>query len=190
MPKGDLLILNSAGPNKKPASLGAIHDALAFVMHPSVLDSLRVVCNYTGISLYRDLQSEISKLSQMPLFGSFFHQVANKLPLTSLCAIGNIELGRLAMKFEAAGKVRVFAITDIWTQSALKPLHDFLFEILKGIKQDGTFDQSAPLRDLMDRKGPNAFMASFDLSAATDRLPIDLQVQILEKFISPEFASA
>lgn len=33
-------------------------------------------------------------------------------------------LGQLAIKEEAAGKVRVFAMVDVWTQSALKPLHD------------------------------------------------------------------
>jgi hypothetical protein len=33
-------------------------------------------------------------------------------------------LGQLALKEEAAGKIRVFAMVDIWTQSVLKPLHN------------------------------------------------------------------
>lgn len=119
-----------------------------------------------------------------------FHEFSNRLPLESLATLGDLELGRLAQKFEAAGKVRIFAITDIWTQSCLAPLHTYLFEVLKGIEQDGTFDQAAPLKRLLDSKGPDSFIASYDLSAATDRLPIDLQVQILGLFITPEFAQA
>lgn len=33
-------------------------------------------------------------------------------------------LGRLSFKEEAAGKLRVFAMVDVFTQSMLKPLHD------------------------------------------------------------------
>jgi hypothetical protein len=71
----------------------------------------------------------------------------------------------------------VFAIVDAWTQSLLFPLHKALFSILRKIEQDGTFDQLLPVRKLMD-KGLKE-MYSFDLSAATDRLPIDLQVDLL-----------
>jgi len=52
-----------------------------------------------------------------------------------------------------------------------------LFDILSNIPTDGTFDQLKPVQKLME-KGHKEFY-SFDLSAATDRLPIDLQVQIL-----------
>jgi len=51
---------------------------------------------------------------------------------------------------------------------------------------DGTFDQLKPLRSLTAR-GLKEFY-SFDLSAATDRLPIDLQVQVLSLMINKEFA--
>lgn len=81
----------------------------------------------------------------------------------------------------------MFAITDVWTQSALRPLHDALFSLLRKIKQDGTFDQLMPLKVLMD-KGLTEFY-SYDLTSATDRLPIDLQVQILGYLVSPTFAN-
>jgi len=55
-------------------------------------------------------------------------------------------LGRLAIKKEPAGKVRVFAMVDVWTQSVLKPLHDFLFDFLKRLPNDGTFDQQASVK--------------------------------------------
>lgn len=98
------------------------------------------------------------------------------------------KLGKLSLKYEAAGKVRVFAITDIWTQSVLSPLHEALFDLLKRIPQDGTFDQLKPLRGLQ-LKGIKQ-MYSFDLSAATDRLPIAFQVQVLSQFIGLDLAVA
>lgn len=97
-------------------------------------------------------------------------------------------LGRLALKREAAGKVRVFAMVDGWTQWALDPLHRRLFSILKNrFPTDGTFDQLKPLSRVPWGKVP---IFSYDLSSATDRLPIDLQVKILTQFFSSELAEA
>lgn len=55
----------------------------------------------------------------------------------------NQKIGKLSTKKEAAGKIRVFAMVDVWTQSLLKPLHLALFEFLKSLPNDGTFDQNA-----------------------------------------------
>jgi hypothetical protein len=54
----------------------------------------------------------------------------------------------LGFKQEAAGKVRVFAMVDAWTQFLLGPLHSSLFKLLKTFPTDGTFDQLAPIRRL------------------------------------------
>jgi hypothetical protein len=43
---------------------------------------------------------------------------------------------------------------------------------------DGTFDQLAPVKRFESLSGKARF--SYDLSAATDRLPIRLQIQIME----------
>lgn len=59
----------------------------------------------------------------------------------------------------------------------MRPLHRGLFELLSTIKQDGTFNQLAPVRRLL-RAGYTRFW-SYDLSAATDRLPISIQVELL-----------
>lgn len=45
---------------------------------------------------------------------------------------------------------------------------------------DATFDQDQAVKSLSEVKGKRFF--SFDLSAATDRLPIQLQVRILSAF--------
>jgi hypothetical protein len=86
-------------------------------------------------------------------------------------------VGKLGIKEEAAGKVRVFAMVDAWTQWVLYPIHKYIFKLLRRIPMDGTFNQLRPLGRIPWGQVP---LFSLDLSAATDRLPIDLQVPILD----------
>lgn len=65
-------------------------------------------------------------------------------------------LGRLGTKEEPAGKVRVFAMVDPFTNWLLKPLHKLIFRYLSKIEQDGTFDQLAPI-DRLRRAGFTRF---------------------------------
>lgn len=53
---------------------------------------------------------------------------------------------------------------------------------MEQIPQDGTFDQLSPIERLQAQYGDSlrGQISSIDLSAATDRLPIDLQIVILE----------
>jgi len=97
-------------------------------------------------------------------------------------------IGRLGFKQEAAGKVRVFAMVDVWTQWLLGPLHDAIFELLRTFPTDGTFDQHAPVKRLI-KKGYSKYWC-FDLSAATDRLPVSLQASILDTLVGPGFGQA
>lgn len=98
-------------------------------------------------------------------------------------------LGRLSTKFEGAGKVRLFAITDGWTQSLLRPLHDIIFKSLRKLPQDGTFDQNAPFELLRSLVGSEP-MFSFDLKSATDRLPVRLQTDLLSHLMDERAAKS
>jgi hypothetical protein len=95
-------------------------------------------------------------------------------------------VGKLHAKEEAAGKVRLFAMADAPTQWALYPLHSALLAQLKTIDQDGTFDQTRPLGFLDSSNG----LYSYDLTAATDRLPLSLQKSILTGLIGQGFSDA
>jgi hypothetical protein len=97
------------------------------------------------------------------------------------------KLGRLVRLKEAAGKIRVIAIVDPITQWVLKPVHDWLFNILSYIPQDGTFNQEKPIRKLWKANGP--YLGSCDMSAATDRLPVRLQAAILTAVLGPTLAT-
>lgn len=89
-------------------------------------------------------------------------------------------LGKLAFIPEAAGKVRVVAMVDYVSQMLLKPLHNGIFEILRLIPQDGTFDQHQPVKRLA-AQGRKPYYC-YDLSAATDRFPATM-LQVLLSFI-------
>jgi hypothetical protein len=93
----------------------------------------------------------------------------------------NHSLGKLSFKIEPAGKIRVFAMVDCFTQWLLKELHDDIFRFLRSLSTDATFDQSKVLRGFVDRlKSENIRKVySFDLTAATDRIPVSAQVAIL-----------
>lgn len=88
--------------------------------------------------------------------------------------------GQFALKEEAAGKIRLFALLDSFTQSILRPIHDQLFSILRNIPNDGTFNQEASIRRSMEKAKAAGCAFSFDLTAATDRLPATLTGAILE----------
>lgn len=105
---------------------------------------------------------------------------------------------RLSRLHEAAGKIRVVAIVDFWTQMALKPLHRAIFAVLREIPNDGTFGQEACV-DMLRRKvgegliqargKDSAFTAySYDLSSATDRIPVDIYQFMLTRLFDGSFS--
>jgi hypothetical protein len=81
-------------------------------------------------------------------------------------------LGRLHDLYEPAGKIRVVAIVDYWTNAVLKPLHDWMFDLLRLIPSDATFDQEGRLKEFCQRGYTDCW--SVDLSAATDTIPLEL----------------
>jgi len=89
-------------------------------------------------------------------------------------------LGRLSVVLDKAGKARVVALCNYFIQISLYPLHQAIFNFLKTLVTDGTFDQEAPLKRLISIESDEMYHC-FDLSAATDRLPVDLQVDILNR---------
>jgi len=106
---------------------------------------------------------------------------------------GEHYIGSLGLKDEPAGKIRVFAMVDCWTQWLMNPLHKLLQDVLRVHDSDATFDQVGA----MDRKieeirrryrKPKAF--SYDLSSATDRLPVGLQTMILSPLLGEFEAKA
>jgi hypothetical protein len=127
------LFLMSAGPNSSVSWKGLWLDIMAWSkspLLPKLLQFIELVYGTNG-RFYKTLLSELITLSQYSVQQTLY-------------------LGRLSLKEEAAGKIRVFAITDLVTQSLFAPLNDFIFGLLKSLPTDGTFNQGAPLIRLLD----------------------------------------
>jgi len=54
-----------------------------------------------------------------------------------------------------------------------------IFAILRSLPNDGTFDQDASFRRCIDKSAKYGCSYGYDLSAATDRLPVSIQVPIV-----------
>jgi hypothetical protein len=105
-------------------------------------------------------------------------------PSKACQAAGQPILGRLHTIDEPAGKVRVVAICDYFTQVALKPVHDYLFKILRSIPSDATFDQDGIVTSYF-QKGLSPHW-SFDLKSATDLIPLALYKEVLSPLFIAE----
>lgn len=84
----------------------------------------------------------------------------------------------LAFFPDKENKVRVIAIADYWSQTVLRPLHLYLFSVLKRITQDCTFNQGSFAEKLALGSRGDDFVSA-DLSAATDRFPIEVIALVL-----------
>lgn len=85
-------------------------------------------------------------------------------------------LRRLSVINDPELKARVVAMSDYWSQTALRPLHKEIFKLLRTrLPQDRTFTQDPYLIKVQGQK-----FHSLDLTAATDRIPAVLQRDILQ----------
>jgi hypothetical protein len=83
-------------------------------------------------------------------------------------------------------KTRVIAILDYFSQTSLKPLHDYLFQVLKKIPQDRTFIHG----DFQYLIANSNSFYSVDLTSATDRFPIELIKNVLKGQLPDYYVNA
>jgi hypothetical protein len=163
----------SSSPNGKVAVEQSIFDAFAFYSNPGKLWSLLYLLVILGGWV------QIATLLLILCVGW-------PLYLRYLWLGKSFYLGKLAVVRDVSGKSRVVGVTNYWIQVCLKPVHDALLSALAALPCDGTFDQLAPVNRLVARGGS---FSSFDLSAATDRLPLDVQEQVMGFLFGKRFAS-
>jgi hypothetical protein len=160
--------IETSGPNGPKSMYRIVEDACALLRNPRICGNLFIWYFLNGGKRY------IITIIVLGLLG----QVLFLKPLL---------LGRLGVVYNQAGKARVVAMTNYWIQIGLYPLHKGIFSFLKTLKTDGTFDQRAPVKELILKEIPE--FHSYDLTAATDRLPIKLQESILSTYIGAFRAS-
>jgi len=193
----------TSGPNSTYSKLLAVGNAwidmIAIHSRPALFSLLEHFREQTGgssltwLPWFEEVVKASTRWSEL-CFGS--QSKAGQVPTwdKSVPYAGGIpqyHVGALSV-VEEPGKKRIVAMVDIWTQWALYPLHRFIFDkILRLIPQDGTFNQQKPVKALLERakEDGRTHFWSYDLSAATDRLPIKLQILVLAAFTHLGYAS-
>jgi hypothetical protein len=78
-------------------------------------------------------------------------------------------------------------MADVLTQSLMKPLHLKLFDLFKLLPNDGTHDQEKAFSYAQSLASKYSQSFGFDLSSATDRLPVICQAKILTSLFGSDF---
>lgn len=164
-------ITSKAGPNGPHALLKSHLDAFAISSGSLHTDLKRLVERIHPKDVFL-----INDITVMARLGEF---VVNKIrkPLAS----------RLHFISEGGGKTRVIAICDFWSQQILKGIHKKLMGTLRKLKTDGTFSHGLLARQMLKRTAVGGSYC-FDLTAATDRMPVKLQELVLAQLFDQETA--
>lgn len=157
-----------SGPNGQ-AMGGSVHDA------HNIPDSLlKLIRTVGGENLYQRVLSIVQGFNQ-----ELWQKVTGWRNKSSI--------RKLSVVHAPEGKERVIAIFDYWSQAALLPLHNEVMRWLRRHRTDKTYKQTQVFESL-PFKGP---YYSLDLTAATDRFPVELQVLVLKHmFQDEEYAKA
>lgn len=164
-----------AGPNG-PALLTSFLDALALHSHAS----------FFPFESYCKLIGENRILAHLVTLSGITRTIIGYLGVSVL---GRLNVGKISTTPNPYGKVRIFAIPTYWVQVIMYPVHEALFKVLRVIPTDYTFDQGLAIKHIIDSQARCIY--SYDLSAATDRFPLEIQEIILPSIFaeaSHEFA--
>jgi hypothetical protein len=210
----DILFTAKSGPNGGPAMLGVGADAFAWRCQPRNLVSEWLTLTGAEITqgwLEKAASVWVSQVHSLinPIPGTLkapwgyvrelfmgpnsvwicneFKDVLMKFKTPGGDLWSRPVLRRLHALYEPAGKVRVIAIVDYWTQLVLKPLHLWMFQILKLIPQDATFDQEGKLLEF-SKRGYSEFY-SYDLKSATDLIPLRLYEELFKPMLPSKILS-
>lgn len=127
-------------------------------------------------SLPEELRDAIGYLGGLDLQFKMEILVDNLAALGTLLPVTKGKIRKLS-SISDKEKPRTVAILDYWSQTCLRPLHFFLFGVLRKIPQDVTFDQGSFVSKV-NLWGPTRYF-SFDLKDATDRFPISFIATVL-----------
>lgn len=120
-------------------------------------------------------QVEVEKmpfaLRQMPLLS--FGLTTQKTNATFGC------IGNVYARVQKDGKCRFYYAPPSWVQFLIGDWGKCLYDALRNIKQDCTFDQESGVKKVRDWLKEGKKVYSFDLSSATDRFPLALTRSIL-----------
>lgn len=169
--------IQQGGPKTASSALESLLGSICAIGSDKItMKALQNLCNCLGITGTAPYVIGFSRFARRYLTGEVWDGGTSCMPLRTEFT------GKLGYKVEPAGKIRVFAMVDSFTQWIMNPLHKELFARLRLLRQDATHDQNSTVKDFTDllRQGNIKRVYSFDLTAATDRLPVQAQAVILD----------
>lgn len=183
----------SASPTNSKSWVGMLTDLSLLKNQPLLFQSLCFIMERTCSKELVSIAYNLSKLVPSPHSPSFslLPKKDNFSELfydSSFEIINLIGLGQLKQKAEPAGKMRVFAMVDSWTQTVLLPMHTYLTELLKRVPNDGTSSHNAAFDRVRERSLIYKCSYGYDLSSATDRLPLSIQTAIVSSMFGEKFS--
>lgn len=95
------------------------------------------------------------------------------------------EIGKIGITQEPGLKARFYAAPHIWVQHVLTPMGTQMYDYIKNhAPWDCTFDQDKAIPDIQStlKQGDEVFC--YDLSSATDRFPLELQITMMNSLFS------
>jgi hypothetical protein len=143
------LIMSNKMGPNGPSTISAIKDLTALRQDPELLNSIKEMMKIT--SPHFDLDSYKS------------HE-------------GSFRTSKLVLLSDKACKTRIIAIADWWSNVALNSIHQSMMRALSRLPSDVTYRQDKIPR-LVKGLGSNLF--SSDMTAFTDRFPIDLEISLI-----------
>jgi hypothetical protein len=152
-----------------------------------------VYSHYDLIALNNDpkLLNNLYKLNEL-CSNSWINRMMIKNYKPNTITGSNFTHSRINYVSEGGGKTRIFAIGDYWSQMSLKGIHNVLMELLFNLSTDATKDQQGGFKRVL-RESYNKETYCFDLSGASDRIPLIFQkillTQIFNKDISDCWSS-
>lgn len=162
------------GPNHSVGLLGAPHDALAWhaARQNHVLEWARHMGDTKTEQLFAQSLAQGQLMQELSPMGSKLHNWSPGI---------SYDTGKLGLLPEPAGKVRIIAIADYWTQRLMKPVHDWMMKVLSVLPTDATFDQEGSLRSYVEACASAGVVThhSIDLKSATDMIPLELYEAVL-----------
>lgn len=98
--------------------------------------------------------------------------------------------GHISFIQEAGAKARVVAVPNAWLQWGFQPLHEWLDSVLQILDYSCVHDQNKGAWYIQERLKADCCLYSFDLTSATDRFPLTLQLNLLENLGLGKYADA
>lgn len=173
-PEEKAILLTKKGTAKfrsKPQS--ALGYAPAIVGSTAELVKAACIRNSDGSSYYDDL------IQLGDLIGSYSFPSMKAIRQEPVPGFLEAEMRRHVVIPSPGFKSRVIAVGDYYTQYMLSPIHKWAFKVLSQIPSDYTFSHEKGFRRLSEFTRDSQYVACFDLSNATDALPVNLTEEIL-----------